>query len=262
MTIAQVTAVPEIWETAVVDWPRTRGHRLLRDYGDTLNGRLAQAWLGVGSRARRLLKTDLFDEAVGEGVFPYLAELADEVQGIDVSEAVVAAASRRYPALESIQADIRRLPFADASFDVITSFSTLDHFDGADDLDAGLGELARVLAPEGRLLVTLDNAANPLVALRNTLPERWLQATRLVPCHVGTTCGRKELDRKLAAHGLSVECRATVMHVPRVAALGAAAVWPRGHSLLSFLLAGERLGALPTRSLTGQFVAALAVKRA
>lgn len=249
------------WESAVADWPQTRAHRLLRAYGDALNARLTDAWLGVGPRPRRLLKTDLFDEAVGEGVLPRLTRLAAQVQAIDVSAAVVAAARDRYPTLDAQQADVRRLPFADASFDAIVSLSTLDHFDSASDLDVGLAELERALAPGGRLLVTLDNARHPLVALRNAVPRRWLAPTRLVPCRVGATCGREALDRRLTALGLVVERHTALMHVPRVAALAAGACWPRRRSPLGLLLTGERLAEAPTRYVTGQFVAALAVKR-
>jgi SAM-dependent methyltransferase len=260
VTIVDVTRHETNWESAVADWPRTRGHRVLRAYGDELNARLAEAWLGTGPRPHHLLKTDLFDEAVGEGLFPRLAGLADQVEGVDVSEAVVCAARRRYPELEAQQADVRRLPFDDESFDAIVSFSTLDHFASTAELDLGLAELERVLSPGGRLLVTLDNAGNPLVALRNSLPWRWLASVRLVPCYVGATCGREALDTKLRGLGLDVERRAAVMHVPRVAALGAAALWPRGRSPIPVLLAGERLGGLATRDVTGQFVAALATK--
>lgn len=260
MGTADVSDAPDAWESAVADWPRTRAHGLLRAYGDALNARLAEAWLGGGPRPRRLLKTDLFDEAVGDGVIPRLAGLADEVQGIDVSAAVVAAARRRYPTLDARQADVRGLPFADGSFDAIVSLSTLDHFDSPADLDGGLAELVRALAPGGRLLVTLDNAGNPLVALRNALPRRWLAPTRLVPCRVGATCGRVALDRRLAALGLVIERHAALMHVPRVAVLAAAACWPRRRSPMGLLLAGERLAELPTRYVTGQFVAALAAK--
>lgn len=258
---ADPTDAPDAWESAVTDWPRTRAHRLLRAYGDEVNARLAEAWLGGPVRPGHVLKTDLFDEAVGEGVVPRLSALADAVQGIDVSAAVVAAARRRYPSLAARQADVRGLPFPDGSFDAIVSLSTLDHFDGIADLDAALAELERVLAPRGRLLVTLDNAHNPLVALRNALPRHVLAPTRLVPCHVGVTCGRQALVRRLRAIGFDVERQAALMHVPRVVALAGAAAWPSGRSPLRALLAGERLGSLPSRYVTGQFVAALAVKR-
>lgn len=250
------------WESAVVDWPRTRGHRLLRAYADELNARLAEAWLVKGPRPHRLLKTDLFDEAVGSGLYPCLRKLADEVHGIDVSEAVVDAAADRYPGFAVERADVRDLPFPDATFDAIVSCSTLDHFDDVRDLDRALGELVRVLAPGGRLLVTLDNASNPLVALRNAIPWTWLSRARLVPCYVGATLNADGLERGLRAHGLTIERTGTLMHVPRVAVLGLGTVAAIRPSHLDLLLSGERLGRLGTRRVTGQFVATLAVKSA
>lgn len=249
------------WERAVADWPRTHAHRLLRAYGDELNARLAEAWLAGGRLPRTLLKTDLFDEAVGEGLVPRLERLTGTLTAIDVSAAVVAAARARYPALDARQADVRELPFADATFDAVASFSTLDHFASLTDLDAALAELVRVLAPGGRLLVTLDNAANPLVALRNSIPWRMLAAIRLVPCYVGATCGPCGLAERLRALDLEIERSATLMHVPRVAALALGAIWPRAGSPVPRLMSWDRrLRDLPTRAATGQFVAALAVK--
>jgi SAM-dependent methyltransferase len=50
--------------------------------------------------------------------------------------------------------DGRALPFADASFDHATSISVLEHIEG-DGAEAALRELARVVKPGGRILVTL-----------------------------------------------------------------------------------------------------------
>ncbi len=44
-----------------------------------------------------MLKTDLWDEAVADGVAPVLAEYAEEVHGVDVAPLTVAAAARRHP---------------------------------------------------------------------------------------------------------------------------------------------------------------------
>jgi len=249
------------WESAVADWPNTRGHAFLRKYGDAVNARLVSAWLPAVPPAERLLKTDLFDEAVGEGLFPLLRDRARSVEAIDVSPTVLAAACHRYPELVATKADVRELPFPDGSFDAVVSNSTLDHFESLEDLDVGLRELGRVLAPGGRLLITLDNGSNPLVALRNSLPWRWLAAVKLVPCYVGATCGHKGLSRRLRGLGIEVERTAALMHVPRMAALGLGGLWPGDRRPLDFVLACEHLGQLPTRYLTGQFVAALAVRR-
>src|SRR4029434_1314077 len=60
-----------------------------------------------------------------------------------------------------------RTVFADEAFDVIVSNSTLDHFGSWAELGASLHELHRVLKTRGLLIITLDNRANPIVALRN-----------------------------------------------------------------------------------------------
>jgi SAM-dependent methyltransferase len=217
--------------------------------------RLVDAWLPPHVSGR-LLKTDLFDEAVGAGLAPSLAGRADEVIGIDLSDLVVEAALRRYPGLDARQADVRRLPFEDGSVAAILSNSTLDHFDSVAEIEVAVAELRRVLVPGGLLLVTLDNRANPLVALRNALPYSALRRVGLVPYRPGATAGPRGLRHMLAAAGLELERLGAVMHVPRVLARGLA---PLGEErLLAPLVACEALGRLPTRYVTGQFVAALA----
>jgi len=232
------------------------GGDVLRLYSDAVNDSLLQRWLPA--RSARLLKTDLFDEAVADGLYPLLRERAEEVVGIDVSEDVIAAARARYPDLRGERADVRRLPFADGAFDVVVSISTLDHLSSLAEIEAAVGELYRVLRPGGRLIVTLDNLLNPLVALRNALPQTTLRRIGLVPYELGTTCGPRRLRRVLTARGFAVEELVALMHVPRVLVrLLAPVLRTRTRAPL---LAAERLGRLPTRMLTGQFVAARACK--
>jgi SAM-dependent methyltransferase len=246
------------WDSVLEGWEPSRGERFLRAYSDAVNGALARAWLPRGD-GLRVLKTDLFDEAVGAGVYPALRERAGRVVGIDVSPAVLEAARARYPELEAREGDVRRLDFADGSFDAVFSNSTLDHFATLDDAEAGLRELRRVLVPGGRLLVTLDNGANPLVAARNALPDALLRRLRLVPYPTGATCGPRRLSRLLAAAGFELEASRAVMHFPRLLARAAAAPGrPATPTVLRAVLAFERLGQAPTRYLTGQFVAASA----
>jgi SAM-dependent methyltransferase len=49
-------------------------------------------------------------------------------------------------------ASARRLPFADATFDVVTAFDVIEHFK---DDRAVVGEMCRVAKPAGRLLVSV-----------------------------------------------------------------------------------------------------------
>jgi SAM-dependent methyltransferase len=61
------------------------------------------------------------------------------------------------PGLELAVADGRALPFEDASFDHACSISVLEHIEEPGDAEA-LRELARVVRPGGRALVTLPHA--------------------------------------------------------------------------------------------------------
>lgn len=241
------------WDDALSALPRSKGQRVLRAYADAVNRDLLARWLPADSLGR-VLKTDLFEEALGDGLAPFLAARSARVDAIDVSEAVVARAQRRHPELDAIRSDVRGLPYEEGVFDAVVSTSTLDHFDSAGEIAVALRELRRVLRPGGMLIVSLDNLANPLVALRNALPFTWLNRIGLVPCYVGATCGRRGLQRYLVDAGFDVQATTAVMHVPRVAVVAFARDVRR-------LLALERLERLPTRFVTGQFVAARAVKR-
>ena len=123
----------------------------------------------------------------------------------DLAQAVGASARSRQQGVSAVGGDVCSLPFVDRSFDVVLSNSTLDHMDSLDDVSAALKELYRVLKPGGRLLLTLDNLANPVVALRNALPTRLLSALRLVPYYVGATCGPSHLCRLVSNAGFRTE---------------------------------------------------------
>jgi SAM-dependent methyltransferase len=246
------------WDSALAGWNGTRAAAFLRAYSDAVNELLLAEWL-PHRRARRLLKTDLFDEAVGAGLLRSLEAHAAEVVAIDVSPAVVDLARSRHPGLDARSADTRALPFDDGAFDVVLSNSTLDHFEMLADVRGALTELHRVLEPGGRLVLTLDNGANPLVLLRNALPGSLLSGLRLVPYPIGVTCGPRRLRRLLGEAGFEVEASRGVMHCPRLLARAASTLAPRqSRGLLRGAMAFEVLGRLPTRYLTAQFVAASA----
>ncbi|MEP7207646.1 MAG: class I SAM-dependent methyltransferase [Casimicrobiaceae bacterium] len=254
------------WEAALAPLLGAAGGTLWRAHCDALNARLFLRWLG-DARHERLLKTDLYDEAVGEGVYALLAGRAARVVGIDLAANVAVAARKRHATLSAVHTDVRRLPFADGAFDAVVSNSTLDHFATHDEIERALADLHRVLAPHGTLLLTLDNLANPAVALRNALPLAWLRRTGIVPYPVGATYRPGALRRVLGRIGFDVVETSTLMHCPRAPAVARAARLQRHGSASAakrFLRRLERwewLGRLPTRFLTGYFVAVLARKR-
>jgi SAM-dependent methyltransferase len=252
------------WDAVLHRWEGVHRDSLWRRHSDAVNGALLTRWLPSGPH--RVLKTDMFDEAVSDGLYPLLRDLGATVTGIDVSPEVVAAARARYPGLGAIAADVLKLPFPDGAFDAIVSLSTLDHFASRLDISTALGELRRVLAGDGTLVLTIDNAANPVVRLRNCLPSRVLQRTGLVPYDVGVTCGPRDLDALLSAAGFRALERSYILHCPRVLSVAAARVVQRagspaaGWRYLALLRRFERLSGLPTSVRTGYFIAVRAVK--
>ena len=254
----------EYWDSAIAEWAERRPSLLWRAHSDAVNASLLERWLPAG-RLRHVLKTDLFDEAVADGLYPVLSGRADRVTGIDVSPKIAGAARSRYPALETVVADVLALPFAESTFDAVVSLSTLDHFDSPDKIRAALLELHRVLAPGGTLIVTLDNAVNPAVAVRNRLPYPLLHKLGMVPYQVGVTRAPRRFDALLRAAGFDVADSQFVLHCPRMLAVGTARALERfGRGAAQFLRAlrwFERLDRWPTRSLTGYYIAARALKR-
>jgi len=247
------------WEKVGAEWQQSHPDKLWRAHSDAVN----RAWLASWwpqQHVERVLKTDMFDEAVGEGVYGLLVSRARFVTGIDIALPTLRAART------GIGADVRQLPFADGVFDVIVSNSTLDHFQTEEELVASLRELRRVLRPGGELLLTLDNAANPLVAIRNVLPFALLHRLGLTPYQVGVTCGPGRLRRLLRETGFEVGEMGALLHCPRVFAVKrAVAVQQSGDTarqqqFLAGLMKWERLARWPTRWLTGYFVAVRAVR--
>ncbi len=261
----------QYWDALGRRWKQDGPEPLWRAHADAVNCALLRRWLPNGDdrapRATRILKTDGFDEACGPGLLELLASHAATVVVMDISSATLGEARRRHPQLIGAASDVRRLPFAEGSFDVVVSNSTLDHFASFADLECSIAELHRVLRPGGELILTLDNPANPLVALRNGLPFAWLHRVGLVPYYVGATCGPRRLSRLLTHAGFDVADVDAVMHCPRVLAVACARILngsasPKAdHRFLSCLAAFERLSRWPTRFVSGYFTAVRAVKR-
>lgn len=263
----------EYWDRVGAEWSSRRQHGLWREFTDEQQFALFSRWLAglvpaAGDRGApfRVLKTDLFDEVAGVGLGSRMAATGASVTGIDIAPGVVAEAAALNPGLEAVVADVRSLPFAADSFDAVFSGSTLDHFATAADIERSLREICRVLRPGGTLVVTLDNAANPVIGLRNGPLLGLLRRLGVVPYEVGKTLGPGGLARLLDATGFRVAETTAVLHVPRalaVAVAGPVSRLPRGwqEAFLRGLRGWERLERWPTRWLTGYYVAALARKR-
>jgi len=91
------------------------------------------------------------DVGCGEGRFcRMLAERGIAVTGIDPTEAFIAHARSRHPEGDYRIGRAEALDFADGTFDLVVSYLTLIDIP---DIGRAIPEMARVLAPGGRLLI-------------------------------------------------------------------------------------------------------------
>jgi SAM-dependent methyltransferase len=101
---------------------------------------------------------DVLDIACGEGYgSALLARSAARVTGADIAADAIAHARARYASqtnLEFREADCAALPFADASFDVVVSFETIEHIAAQ---EAFLDEVRRVLRNDGLFVLSSPN---------------------------------------------------------------------------------------------------------
>ncbi|MFA9564664.1 MAG: class I SAM-dependent methyltransferase, partial [Acidimicrobiales bacterium] len=102
--------------------------------------------------------TELLDVACGSGLAVSRAErLGATTSGIDAAEGLIEIAQRRAPQSELMAGDMFALPWADDSFDVVTSFNGI--WGGCDD---AVAEMARVLRPGGLAAITFWGRSSEL----------------------------------------------------------------------------------------------------
>ncbi len=97
-------------------------------------GRALDAACGTGRHTRRLV------------------ELGHDVTAVDISPEMLARARENVPQATFVEADVRAMPLEGEQFDLVACALALAHLR---DLGAATGELARVLAPGGRLVISV-----------------------------------------------------------------------------------------------------------
>lgn len=113
---------------------------------------------------RRILKTDLWDEAKNTRILCWASEQGARAFGVDISLPIVTQARRHFAdrnlSLGGPVSDIRSLPFPAASFDAVYSMGTVEHFA---ETDTALGEIFRVLKPGGTAIIGVPNRWDPFL---------------------------------------------------------------------------------------------------
>lgn len=152
-----------LWGGAAEDWAAVQ------------EGLCQPLWLDVLKAAGAGPGVRLLDAGCGAGgAGVEAARLGCDVTGVDASVELLAIARRRLPDARFQEGDLEQLPFPDAFFDAAVAINTLFF---AHDMDRAAREVARVVRPGGRLVVSgrgspeaCDLAAFG-VSLRPLLPD-------------------------------------------------------------------------------------------
>jgi len=140
------TRPPRQWEMVDEGWGRKAV-----DFATLSEPGNSREYLTIHHRLRVDVGDRLLDVACGAGLAIEFAGLRGAAcAGIDASPRLIAVARYRNPDADVRVGDMNALPWADASFDVATSFRGI-----WGTTPQALGELHRVLAPGGRLGLTV-----------------------------------------------------------------------------------------------------------
>ncbi len=161
---------------------------------------------------KRVLKLDLWNEAFNTRILHWVRAQGAEVVGLDHS-VVVSSRARTNSRLEGVdtrllRADIRELPFDDASFDFLYTMGTIEHID---EYRQAVAECHRVLRPGGRAIIGV--------------PDRWNLFLRPLMVEIMTRLGaylyapeksfsERELRGVVESAGFRVIERSGVLTIP------------------------------------------------
>jgi len=181
---------------------------------DDWAGRFLRTRLEAALRALGDGPGDVLDAGMGGGRLA--AELDDHgwtVTGIDSSAKMVGLARRRLPKLADrlLEGDLGALPFAGGSFDAAVATGALEY---VGDLPHGLEELARVLRPGGRAIVSFPNYRSAHALWRRfalypaaRLAKRILPLSRPAPMRPLNPISPRQFEDALEAAGFRVVAR-------------------------------------------------------
>ncbi|AIE87213.1 class I SAM-dependent methyltransferase [Fimbriimonas ginsengisoli] len=139
---------------------------------------------------------DVLDVGCGEGRFcRMLAARGARTVGLDPTPEFLAEARHLDPEGSYVEGVGERLPFEEASFDLVVSYLTIIDIP---DFRAAIREMARVLRPGGRLLVATVNS------FASTRPRAWYQDENGEKLHVAVVDYFDEKEQLLEWSGMSI----------------------------------------------------------
>jgi SAM-dependent methyltransferase len=207
---AAPAAYREFWAEVGEHFPDLGGAASTRYYAENEQRLLSEHLPALDGL--RLFKTDLWDEARNTRILAWAGQQGAHVYGIDISEPTLTRARAAFgsapEACHGAVADVRELPFRDASFDAIYSMGTIEHFD---ETERAVSEMARVLKPGGTVIVGVPNRYDPF--LRPLLSSA-LQALGLYAYGYEKSYSRRALRHMLERAGLAVVDETAILFIP------------------------------------------------
>jgi len=159
------------WDEVGTTFPSLKGATSTRYYAACERRLMREHFPRLAGR--RLLKTDLWDEAKNTEILRWAADQGAQPYGVDIAADVVDEARKvlcdHRPGFAL--ADVRALPFAAETFDLVYSMGTIEHFP---DYAVAVDEIFRVLKPGGVAIIGVPNKLDPflrplMVSLMNRL---------------------------------------------------------------------------------------------
>lgn len=208
--VTQAGAYRRFWTDVGGRFPDLGGAASTRYYSDNERRLFTEYFPALEGLA--IFKTDLWDEARNTRILAWASQQGARVYGIDISEPTVIQAratfERKVSRFHGAVADIRELPFRDASFDAIYSMGTIEHFD---ETERAVAEMARVLKPGGRAIVGVPNRYDPFL---RPLVAAALQALGLYAYGYEKSFSRRALREMLERAGLTVVAETAILFIP------------------------------------------------
>jgi ubiquinone/menaquinone biosynthesis C-methylase UbiE len=148
---------------------------------------------------RRLLEGKKMEKSLEFGcgfgrLSPTLASLATEHTAIDINPDALREARDAYPHIRFLQSEGVPLPFPDDSFDVVLTWTVLQHVK-PQQIDDVLVDIKRVLAPGGRLLLCEETRSAGAESQHCWHREPSFYEERLLPLRMTYSSYIEELDR-------------------------------------------------------------------
>lgn len=222
--------------------------------------KLIKKWAGE-LKGKKILKTDLYEEAFKEGDFLFwIFRQNAKMFGMDISYKIARRATVHAEGLNivfknCITSDIRSCAFKDESFDLIISNSTIDNLI-TEEASPAIIELRRILKPDGIIILTLDNANNPLYSL-GYLIEKYLKTNKYYQAQCYSVKKAKQLVEQ---NNFTIQDITAIVHIPtpfnKIALLLSRIFGKNADKLIrNFVTVFSKMGNKRTKFFTGWFIA-------